>query len=639
MATSEQFWSPAVGTLFGINGSVSAWYELNTNQVARAAEAYGLWNDVCGLSAPRAVDDVGIARRAANRETTLTTDWTRIAVGDIIDPNTLGFNQSMGNLGRYHQVIIDRSIEGISNFQLGSAAFVTLLHEIGHTAIGPHLSSVPYSENTRLSTVMNTTTNPSSSLWHASTPMTLDIDAAIAQYGASTTTRTGSDVYGFNAYFSGPYRSAFDFNVNTRPLVTIYDNGGQDTLDASGFKFSDGQARSVLVNLSQGVANASRLLDGSHEAFAVIYSTTWVEDAVTGDGDDRILGNSIGNILSAGGGHDSLFGFGGADSLFGGDGNDLMDGGIGADVIFGGAGLDTALMSGASIFTATIVEVNGTATINSAAGADAVGYDVEIVEFDDGQFARMFGTSMGDTLSAKGGGSWPAATIFGDSLYGYGGNDILNGGLGADRMFGGRGSDLYQIDSSGDLVSETDWMGGDSGGVDSVLSLISYALGEFVENLTLLGTDDLSGGGNDLANELRGNSGRNSLFGAAQSDVLIGGAGADLLDGGKGADRFVYERISDSTTALSGQDLISGFRHGEHDVIVLKAVDANLAIRGNQRFDFVGFDQFSRTAGELRVERGADGMRISADVTGDGRADFAIQLDSLSSFRQADLVL
>ncbi|WBH17322.1 M10 family metallopeptidase C-terminal domain-containing protein [Sphingomonas radiodurans] len=65
----------------------------------------------------------------------------------------------------------------------------------------------------------------------AATPLGHDIAAIQAIYGVDTTTRTGNTVYGFN---STARDDAYDFSLNTRPIVTIWDAGGKDTLDFSG---------------------------------------------------------------------------------------------------------------------------------------------------------------------------------------------------------------------------------------------------------------------------------------------------------------------------------------------------------------------------------------------------------------------
>ena len=59
-----------------------------------------------------------------------------------------------------------------------------------------------------------------------------DIAAVQAMYGADLTTRTGDTTYGFH---STADRDVFDFYTNINPFLTIYDAGGHDTLDLSGF--------------------------------------------------------------------------------------------------------------------------------------------------------------------------------------------------------------------------------------------------------------------------------------------------------------------------------------------------------------------------------------------------------------------
>jgi Ca2+-binding RTX toxin-like protein len=57
-----------------------------------------------------------------------------------------------------------------------------------------------------------------------------------------------------------------------------------------------------------------------------------------------------------------------------------------------------------------------------------------------------------------------------------------------------------------------------------------------VERLTLTGTANINGTGNELNNLLTGNSGNNVLAGGAGHDTLNGGAGDDILAGGTGND-------------------------------------------------------------------------------------------------------
>jgi len=118
-------------------------------------------------------------------------------------------------------------------------------------------------------------------------------------------------------------------------------------------------------------------------------------------------------------------------------------------------------------------------------------------------------------------------------------------------MQGGNGNDRYVVDNVGDTVSESI-----DAGVDTVISSVTYALSENVENLTLvsptisastqgalrssLNVTALDGTGNALNNTLIGNEDANTLVGLAGDDILVGERGADVLVGGEGSDTYIY---------------------------------------------------------------------------------------------------
>jgi len=194
------------------------------------------------------------------------------------------------------------------------------------------------------------------------------------------------------------------------------------------------------------------------------------------------------------------------------------------------------------------------------------------------------------------------------------------------------------------------------GAVDAQLSL-SIAVRDVIENLTgtpladrLIGTNNyetINGlGGNDL------------IYGLGGNDRIIGGLGVDRLTGGAGADMFVFNSILDSGPGQSGlvngilrpvsgqglRDVITDFTHGV-DKINLSAIDANLAMAGNQAFTWRGTGNFSRHSGEL-IERlynpaGTvnDKTIIYGDINGDARADFQIELSGLKTITVSDLLL
>ena len=223
------------------------------------------------------------------------------------------------------------------------------------------------------------------------TPMVHDIAAAQSLYGVDTTTRTGDTVYGFN---STADRDVFDFEVNTNPFLTIYDAGGHDTLDLSGFTggsavldlregaYSTGYnyGNAAEINVALGFpANAlsqtfwNAVYDGrtANPAFlteniGIAYGTV-IEDGVTGRGNDVLIGNGGANRLDGGAGNDVFTGNGGGDTFVfnhsgGSDritdftrGSDMIDL-RGIDAVAGGA--DSAFdFIGGGAFTSTAGEL------------------------------------------------------------------------------------------------------------------------------------------------------------------------------------------------------------------------------------------------------------------------------------------
>ena len=135
-------------------------------------------------------------------------------------------------------------------------------------------------------------------------------------------------------------------------------------------------------------------------------------------------------------------------------------------------------------------------------------------------------------------------TVDANILRGADGNDVLDGAGGADTMIGGLGNDTYVVDNGGDAVIENA-----NEGTDTVLVGFHFALPVNVENLTLQGTADLQGYGNDLVNIITGNGGNNLLDGRASADVMRGGAGNDTYFVDNGGD-VVTENPGEGTDAV-----------------------------------------------------------------------------------------
>jgi Ca2+-binding RTX toxin-like protein len=111
-------------------------------------------------------------------------------------------------------------------------------------------------------------------------------------------------------------------------------------------------------------------------------------------------------------------------------------------------------------------------------------------------------------------------------------------------MAGGAGEDIYWVDSAGDIVTETNV------GIDVVNSSVTFMLGANIENLNLIGSGNIDGTGNTLANVLTGNSGINILTGGDGNDTIAGAGGNDRLSGGLGSDTYNFTRGD-------GQDVVA----------------------------------------------------------------------------------
>jgi serralysin len=197
-----------------------------------------------------------------------------------------------------------------------SYGFETYIHEIGHalglghqgpynggSIDGPYNTSSIYANDTWQYSIMSY--NRQHNFGGASddyviSPQMADIFAVQSMYGAGTA-RIGDTTYGFHSN-AGPI---YDFSqYSGLPAFTIYDSSGSDTLDFSGFSASQ------TINLNGGAWSS---IGGLVNNIGV-YTTSVIENAIGGAGNDTIIGNGADNRFVGGPGDDTIDGGPGTDS-------------------------------------------------------------------------------------------------------------------------------------------------------------------------------------------------------------------------------------------------------------------------------------------------------------------------------------
>lgn len=391
--------------------------------------------------------------------------------------------------------------------------------------------------------------------------------------------------------------------------------------------------RGTVVSLT---ANSSNIV-AAITAGMTAATTTTIEEANAGSGDDTVIGGSDDNLIRGNAGNDSIDGRDGDDSLNGGLGDDALTGGIGddtfligrgdgADAIDGGAGLDRIVATASNVVIA----------LSSVAG---------IEEISAGGFAQVSiaGTNAANTLDFSAtvltGITSINAGLGDDTVTGSEGADVILGGGGNDVLAGGGGDDVFLL--SGPAAGHDSYDGG--AGYDVIRAganntVISPATLTGIEEISADGRTGVTLRGTDLADAMdftgitltgiagiSGGKGNDTITGSAGADVILGGAGRDLLTGGLGADSFVFVAAGESRAGAQA-DRITDFTSGS-DLINLSALDADPLTAGDQAFSFIGSAAFNMVAGEVRVtDSGAGYGILSVDIDGNGISDLDIRV-------------
>lgn len=296
---------------------------------------------------------------------------------------------------------------------------------------------------------------------------------------------------------------------------------------------------------------------------------------------------------------DTLFGDAADNILIGRKGDDTFWGGGGDDIIDGGEGFDTVNFSNSGYTSVSALFIDLSADTIAGATTDGDTY-ISIegwagTELND----SMSGDENSNSFAGRDGDDTLTGLAGDDFLWGNSGNDAINGGSGSDFLYGGNGVDNI--------------FGGD-------------------------GNDYISGdNGNDIINAGDGN------------DTIFGGNGVDIVTGGSGNDIFAFYQLYayNNVGIIDGdRDIITDFVSGE-DKFDLYHLDAKVGQENfefdpstppvNDPFEFIGTAAFTvGFKGELRYAHENGNTILYAEVTGDGIADYAIELTGIHYLTSED---
>jgi hypothetical protein len=482
------------------------------------------------------------------------------------------------------------------NWDKGSYGFVTLVHEIGHTLGLDHpfvVSTAPATLDSQRFTVMsynwleeryvsfsieNGQFYANFSQPVAETPMVLDIAVAQQKYGADPDTRADSTTYKFDAMKAS--------------LRTIYDAGGTDTIDLTGISFAN------VVDLQPGAYSSIAMVSAAEQ---IAYWTAKYPLYA------QFIGEVFNKVMPESGRKVYTFTDNFAISLstyienvLGGSGNDEISGNSEANVLIGNAGND--ILSGLS----------GSDRLEGGEGNDHL--------YGDGIF--VLPTGLSNTPVA------PGTPIVIDPA------PSGNGSSGGIRLGIGGGASAFQPLPEKTMLAFADWAGAERASLRLTIAVPENPAPDPTPAPNPVpAPEPVVPPSPSLKDEFD-----DTLLGGAGNDLLMGGSGRDSLSGGQGADTFRFAGGDFAGGTLALADVISDFSEVDGDRIDLSAIDALPGI-GDEAFRFLGNAAFTGLGAELRTAVYDGYLVLEGDSTADGKADFAIRLDGLTTITVGAIIV
>ena len=190
------------------------------------------------------------------------------------DPDGGAFTEGLTYSGQFvTSALVNIDASWLTQFGqgVGTYTYQAYLHEIGHALGLGHagnyndVATYPYDalyvNDAWATSVMSYFSQTDSDYFNSRgfdesfliTPMAADILAVQQLYGLSTTTRSGNTTYGFNSNAGTIYNA--QQNSLSQVAYTIFDTGGTDTLDYSGYSVSPAHRPQCRAILQRGWAD------------------------------------------------------------------------------------------------------------------------------------------------------------------------------------------------------------------------------------------------------------------------------------------------------------------------------------------------------------------------------------------------
>lgn len=302
-SNSPAFWSTQPGIGYGPQfGDDEPWHSAAKSLTSKDQNNFELalqqWANVANLNFTKIT------------ETPNEVGDIRAAYSEDPDEFTLAWSYLPGFSVRAGDIWVNTL--GLLNFQdwdPGSFSFESILHEIGH-ALGlkhpffdeenPNAATLPASLDNTIHTLMSYTyanlagEKGNEFSFHPTTPMVLDISAMQYLYGVNHQYRAGND--------STIYTDTSTYHE------TIWDGGGIDTIQYTGSLSSSIDLNPTAASfIGQPVYVQSNGVNlGSPIPNVWIANGVTIENAVTGQGNDVLIGNDSSNALDGGSGIDTV---------------------------------------------------------------------------------------------------------------------------------------------------------------------------------------------------------------------------------------------------------------------------------------------------------------------------------------------